>query len=54
LPQWESQRQDLEKQLGTGSADYQTLEGLTRALADISQRINHGEERWLELSELTD
>ncbi len=54
LPQWEEQRRQLEGLLGAGGSDYTALEGLTRELAELSERIGSAEERWLELSELAE
>jgi ABC transport system ATP-binding/permease protein len=53
LPQWEEQRRQLEALLAAGGSDYTVLEQLTRDLAALSERIGAGEERWLELSDLT-
>ena len=52
LPQWEARRAELEQILGAGSSDYSALENLSQELAGLSERIEQGEERWLELSEL--
>jgi len=52
LPQWEARRAELEQILGAGSSDYSALESLSQELAGLSERIERGEERWLELSEL--
>jgi ATP-binding cassette subfamily F protein uup len=52
LPQWEARRTELEQILGAGSSDYSALESLSQELAGLSERIEQGEERWLELSEL--
>jgi ATP-binding cassette subfamily F protein uup len=54
LPQWEERRRQLESRLAAGGSDYTTLQDLTNALAELSERITAGEERWLELSELAD
>ncbi|MFN7230077.1 MAG: ABC-F family ATP-binding cassette domain-containing protein [Synechococcaceae cyanobacterium] len=54
LPLWEQQRSDLETLLGTGGHDHQHLQNLSRQLAELSERISNGEERWLELSERPD
>ena len=51
LPLWEERRGELEALLA-GGAEYTRLEALTLELAELSERINAGEERWLELSEL--
>jgi ATP-binding cassette subfamily F protein uup len=53
LPQWEQQRRELEQALASGGSDYTALEALTHDLAQLSERIHAGEERWLALSELT-
>ena len=52
LPLWEEQRRQLELALGAGGSDYAALEALTQQLAELSERIHGGEERWLALSEL--
>ncbi len=52
LPQWEQQRRLIEQQLAAGGGDYAALEALSQDLANLSARIEQGEERWLELSEL--
>ncbi|MFM7436611.1 MAG: ABC-F family ATP-binding cassette domain-containing protein, partial [Vulcanococcus sp.] len=52
LPQWEARRQELERGLATGGADYGALELLSQELSELLLRIEQGEERWLELSEL--
>ncbi len=52
LPAWEERRGQLEAQLGAGGSDYAALEALTQELSELLQRIERGEERWLELSEL--
>ena len=52
LPQWEEQRRQLERSLAAAGSDYARLEMLTAELAALSARIEAGEERWLELSEL--
>jgi ATP-binding cassette subfamily F protein uup len=52
LPAWEQKRQNLESQLGRGAAGHHgDLERLTQELAELVDRIHHGEERWLELSD---
>ena len=56
LPAWEARRADLEAQLAGGAgatADYTALEQLSAELSDLLQQIERGEERWLELSELS-
>ena len=52
LPQWEARRQALEQGLAAGGSDYGALELLSQELSELLQRIEQGEERWLELSEL--
>ena len=52
LPAWDTERSRLEGLLAAGGADYTALEGLTQQLSELLERIHHGEERWLELSEL--
>jgi len=52
LPQWEARRQELELGLAAGGADYGALELLSQELSELLVRIELGEERWLELSEL--
>ena len=42
----------LEQELASGGSDYAALEALSAELAALSEQINNGEERWLELSEL--
>jgi ATP-binding cassette subfamily F protein uup len=52
LPQWEARRLELEQGLAAGGSDYAALELLSQELSALLQRIEQGEERWLELSEL--
>ena len=52
LPAWEQRRGELEALLGAGGSDYTALEALTQELSLLLERIEQGEERWLELSEL--
>lgn len=53
LPEWEARRAQLEQELSAGAGgDYSRLESLTHDLAALLERIERGEERWLELSEL--
>ena len=52
LPQWDARRQELEQGLAAGGGDYGALELLSQELSELLQRIEQGEERWLELSEL--
>ncbi|MFM2080100.1 MAG: hypothetical protein RLZZ219_782 [Cyanobacteriota bacterium] len=54
LPLWEERRGELEALLaggGTGG-DYTALERFSAELSALLERIEQGEERWLELSEL--
>jgi ATP-binding cassette subfamily F protein uup len=52
LPAWETRRRELEQRLSAGASDYASIETLSQELAELSARIERGEERWLELSEL--
>ncbi|MEB3184981.1 MAG: ATP-binding cassette domain-containing protein, partial [Cyanobacteriota bacterium] len=52
LPQWETRRNQLQGLLCGYGTDYITMAALTQELAALSERIQAGEERWLELSEL--
>ncbi|MFM9110426.1 MAG: ABC transporter C-terminal domain-containing protein, partial [Prochlorococcaceae cyanobacterium] len=52
LPAWEGHRSKLEAQLASPGLSHPQLEALTSELADLSERIHRGEERWLELSDL--
>jgi ATP-binding cassette subfamily F protein uup len=53
LPAWEERRGELERHLATpAEGDYGQLEQLTRELAELLERIDAAEERWLVLSEL--
>jgi ATP-binding cassette subfamily F protein uup len=52
LPAWDEERSRLESLLAAGGSDYTALEGLTQQLSELLERIQRGEERWLELSEL--
>jgi len=53
LPNWEARRHELEQLLATpGEGDYGLLEQLTHELAEVVDRIDDAEERWLVLSEL--
>ena len=52
LPRWEARRTELEAQLAAGGSDYAALEALSAELSELLLRIERGEERWLELSEL--
>ncbi len=54
LPRWEDERRELESQLARTGSDYARLETLTLELAALNQRLEAGEERWLELSELAE
>jgi ATP-binding cassette subfamily F protein uup len=52
LPQWESQRRDLEERLALpDGVSYGELERLSEELAALVTRIHNAEERWLHLSE---
>jgi ATP-binding cassette subfamily F protein uup len=52
LPLWELQRRSLEERLaGSGSSTYSELEQLSEELAELVERIEIAEERWLHLSE---
>jgi ATP-binding cassette subfamily F protein uup len=52
LPLWELQRRSLEERLaGSGSSTYSELEQLSEELAELVERIETAEERWLHLSE---
>ena len=52
LPGWEERRSALEQELARpATSGYERLETLTRELAELSERIERAEERWLELSE---
>jgi len=52
LPAWEERRRSLERELATPTGPaYERLETLTHELAELIERIEKGEERWLELSE---
>ncbi len=52
LPVLEARRHELEQRLSAGASDYTSIETLSQELAELSARIERGEERWLELSEL--
>ncbi|MEB3275720.1 MAG: ABC-F family ATP-binding cassette domain-containing protein [Cyanobacteriota bacterium] len=52
LPVWEEQRHSLQQRLAASGGDYGALEALSQELASLNERIERGEERWLELSEL--
>ena len=54
LPIWEARRQELEEQLAAGGSDYAALEQRSAELSDLLDQIEAGEERWLELSDLSD
>ena len=53
LPHWEEERRSLEQQIAlAGSAvSFSEREQLSKALAELVERITAGEERWLALSE---
>ena len=52
LPVWEARRGELEALLAQGGSDYAALEALSAELSGLLERIERGEERWLELSEM--
>ena len=52
LPRWEKRRSEVEALLAAGGSDYAALEELSGELSELLERIAHGEERWLALSEL--
>jgi ATP-binding cassette subfamily F protein uup len=53
LPQWEARRQEIERSLhAMDGGDYSQLEQLTLELAELAERIEAAEDRWLVLSEL--
>jgi ATP-binding cassette subfamily F protein uup len=52
IPQWEAEKQEIEVQLyAKANADFTALESLTRRLGELTERIEQGTERWLELAE---
>ncbi|MFN5513186.1 MAG: ABC-F family ATP-binding cassette domain-containing protein [Cyanobacteriota bacterium] len=52
IPQWETEKAEIESQLYTGAgADFTDLESLIRRLGELADRIEQGTERWLELAE---
>jgi ATP-binding cassette subfamily F protein uup len=53
LPAWEQRRGELERLMGASGSDYTALEALTQELSALLAQIEAGEERWLELSELS-
>lgn len=53
LPAWEQRRSELERLMGASGSDYTALEALTQELSALLAQIEAGEERWLELSELS-
>jgi ATP-binding cassette subfamily F protein uup len=53
LPTWEQRRGELERLMGASGSDYTALEALTQELSALLAQIEAGEERWLELSELS-
>ncbi|MFZ9318741.1 MAG: ABC-F family ATP-binding cassette domain-containing protein [Vulcanococcus sp.] len=52
LPAWEVRKEELEDLLAKGGSDYAALEALSGELSALLERIERGEERWLELSEM--
>ncbi len=52
LPIWERRREELEALLAQGGSDYAALEAVSAELSALLERIERGEERWLELSEM--
>jgi len=52
LPIWEGRREELEALLAQGGSDYAALEAVSAELSALLERIERGEERWLELSEM--
>jgi ATP-binding cassette subfamily F protein uup len=52
LPIWEGRREELEALLAQGGSDYAALEAVSEELSALLERIERGEERWLELSEM--
>jgi ATP-binding cassette subfamily F protein uup len=55
LPQWEEEKTALEKRLYENPpSGYSEVEKLSQKLADLSDQIDQGTERWLELSELAE
>ncbi|MEB3175079.1 MAG: ABC-F family ATP-binding cassette domain-containing protein [Cyanobacteriota bacterium] len=52
IPQWEAEKKEIEVQLyAKANADFTALESLTRRLGELTERIEQGTERWLELAE---
>ncbi|MEB3308264.1 MAG: ABC-F family ATP-binding cassette domain-containing protein [Cyanobacteriota bacterium] len=54
LARWEARRSELEQLLASDNPDYASLELYTSELATLIGKIEAGEDRWLELSELAD
>ena len=52
IPQWEAEKENLEKQLYENPPqDFATLQQLTTQLGELNQKIETGTDRWLELAE---
>ncbi|MFM7578796.1 MAG: ABC transporter ATP-binding protein, partial [Microcystaceae cyanobacterium] len=52
IPQWEAEKENLEKQLYENPPqDFATLQQLTTQLGELTQKIETGTDRWLELAE---
>ncbi|MFM8296444.1 MAG: ATP-binding cassette domain-containing protein, partial [Microcystaceae cyanobacterium] len=52
IPQWEAEKEKLEKQLYENPPqDFATLQQLTTQLGELTQKIETGTDRWLELAE---
>ncbi|MFM7384455.1 MAG: ATP-binding cassette domain-containing protein [Microcystaceae cyanobacterium] len=52
IPQWEAEKENLEKQLYENPPqDFATLQQLTTHLGELTQKIETGTDRWLELAE---
>ncbi len=51
FPKWEERLKSIETELGAASADYMTLQELTKEQSLLQERLDAGMERWLELSE---
>ena len=52
IPQWEAEKENLEQQLYENSPqDFALLQQLTTQLGELTQKIETGTDRWLELAE---
>lgn len=51
MPKWEARLEALDGELAAPSSDYMELQKLTAEQAELQQKVEHGTERWLELSE---